>query len=139
MGKEKDIIISLGSNSDAKENIDFAKRKLYIILGEETIFTKEMWTDPIGMDSDKFINCLCFSKTTHTLPQLQKAFKKIEKQRFRSRKNDLQNKITLDIDILQYGDEKHHLQDWKRDYVKKLYADFHDQSQDSIIIDTTIK
>lgn len=139
MSKEKDIIISLGSNFEAKENIEFAKRKLYIILGEETIFTKEIWTDPIGMDSDRFLNCLCFSKTTHTLQQITKAFKKIEKQRLRSRKNDLLNRITLDIDILQYEDTRYHLQDWKRPYVKKLYADYHDNMEESIIIDPTIK
>lgn len=139
MSKENNIIISIGSNFEPQENIEFAKKKLYVILGEETIFSKSIWTDPIGMVSEKFINCLCFSKTSHTLPQLQKALKQIEKQRFRSRKNDLQNRITLDIDILQYGDSKYHLSDWDRDYVKKLYADYNDMGEDSIIIDPTLK
>lgn len=136
MSKQTEIIISLGSNFNAKENIDFAKKKLKAMLGEETVFTQEIWTDPIGIVSDRFINCICFSKTKHALTQLLKAFKQLEKQRSRSKKNDRLNKITLDIDILKYGDTKYHEEDWNRDYVKELIAE---SNKDSFIIDPTIK
>ena len=58
MDKGTRIIVSIGSNFNAKENITLAKRKLAFMLGNDTVFTKEMWTDPIGIESEKFINCI---------------------------------------------------------------------------------
>lgn len=46
MDKGTRIIVSIGSNFNAKENITLAKRKLAFMLGNDTVFTKEMWTDP---------------------------------------------------------------------------------------------
>lgn len=138
MSSEKKIIVSLGSNSNQIENIKFAKQKLEIILGENTLFTNEIWTEPIGMVSNKFLNCLCVAATKHTKSQLDKAFKHIEKQCQRSKKNDKQNKITLDIDILLFGDEKFHPQDWERGYVRKLMEDIENKNFD-VVIDPTLK
>ena len=137
MTKENYIIISIGSNYNQKENISFAKKKLTGMLGEQTSFTRDMWTEPVGIQSEKFINCICISSTKHTLLQLTKAFKQLERKCERSKKNDLINKIPLDIDILLYGDQRYHEKDWDRQYIQELLNDFFDK-KGNFVIDPTI-
>ena len=137
MTKENYIIISIGSNYNQKENISFAKKKLTGMLGEQTSFTRDMWTEPVGIQSEKFINCICISSTKHTLLQLTKAFKQLERKCERSKKNDLINKIPLDIDILLYGDQRYHKKDWERQYIQELLNDFFDK-KGNFVIDPTI-
>lgn len=137
MTKENYIIISIGSNYNQKENISFAKKKLAGMLGEQTSFTRDMWTEPVGIQSEKFINCICISSTKHTLLQLTKAFKQLERKCERSKKNDLINKIPLDIDILLYGDQRYHEKDWERQYIQELLNDFFDK-KGNFVIDPTI-
>lgn len=137
MTKENYIIISIGSNYNQKENISFAKKKLAGMLGEHTSFTRDMWTEPVGIQSEKFINCICISTTRHTLLQLTKAFKQLEKKCERSKKNDLISKIPLDIDILLYGNQRYHEKDWERQYIQELLNDFFDK-KGNFVIDPTI-
>ena len=137
MTKENYIIISIGSNYNQKENISFAKKKLTGMLGEQASFTRDMWTEPVGIQSEKFINCICISSTKHTLLQLTKAFKQLERKCERSKKNDLINKIPLDIDILLYGDQRYHEKDWERQYIQELLNDFFDK-KGNFVIDPTI-
>lgn len=137
MTKENYIIISIGSNYNQKENISFAKKKLAGMLGEQTSFTRDMWTEPVGIQSEKFINCICISTTRHTLLQLTKAFKQLEKKCERSKKNDLISKIPLDIDILLYGNQRYHEKDWERKYIQELLNDFFDK-KGNFVIDPTI-
>lgn len=137
MTKENYIIISIGSNYKQKENISFAKKKLAGMLGEQTSFTRDMWTEPVGIQSEKFINCICISTTRHTLLQLTKAFKQLEKKCERSKKNDLISKIPLDIDILLYGNQRYHEKDWERQYIQELLNDFFDK-KGNFVIDPTI-
>ena len=137
MTKENYIIISIGSNYNQKENISFAKKKLTGMLGEQTSFTRDMWTEPVGIQSEKFINCICISSTKHTLLQLTKAFKQLERKCERSKKNDLINKIPLDIDILLYGDQRYHEKDWERQYIQELLNDCFDK-KGNFVIDPTI-
>lgn len=133
MTKENYIIISIGSNYNQKENISFAKKKLAGMLGEQTSFTRDMWTEPVGIQSEKFINCICISTTRHTLLQLTKAFKQLEKKCERSKKNDLISKIPLDIDILLYGNQRYHEKDWERQYIQELLNDFFDKKGNFVI------
>lgn len=137
MTKENYIIISIGSNYNQKENISFAKKKLAGMLGEQTSFTRDMWTEPVGIQSEKFINSICISTTRHTLLQLTKAFKQLEKKCERSKKNDLISKIPLDIDILLYGNQRYHEKDWERQYIQELLNDFFDK-KGNFVIDPTI-
>ena len=137
MTKENYIIISIGSNYNQKENISFAKKKLAGMLGEQTSFTRDMWTEPVGIQTEKFINCICISTTRHTLLQLTKAFKQLEKKCERSKKNDLISKIPLDIDILLYGNQRYHEKDWERQYIQELLNDFFDK-KGNFVIDPTI-
>ena len=138
MTKENYIIISIGSNYNQKENISFAKKKLAGMLGEQTSFTRDMWTEPVGIQSEKFINCICISTTRHTLLQLTKAFKQLEKKCERSKKNDLISKIPLDIDILLSGNQRYHEKDWERQYIQELLNDFFDKKGNFVINPTIL-
>lgn len=135
MNTETRIIISIGSNYNPKENVEYAKKKLKTILGDTVRFTESIFTAPIDMASDRFINCICVAETRYKLKQLEKAFKRLERQCNRSKKNDSQNHITIDIDILLYGNEKYHKDDWDRDYVKTLLKQIEDNG---FIIDPTL-
>ena len=71
------------------------------------------------------------------MSQITTAFKQLEKRCERSKKNDLMNRITLDIDILMYGETKLHIDDWNRDYIKTLMNDY-DNNKELFIIDKTL-
>ncbi len=137
MREYKKLIVAIGSNYDQKENVDFGKKKLKSILGDTVYFSREVWTHPVGIKSDNFLNCICVAETHHTPGQLRSAFKRIEKQCGRCIKNNREGKITLDLDILQYGDEKFHTDDWKRDYVTKLIDDY-ENGNSRFVIDPTL-
>lgn len=124
MAKKERIILALGSNFNQRQNIELAKEKLLSILGEGTEFSHTVWTKPIGMKSENFLNCVCFAYSGHTFAQLTRAFKQIERRLDRTRKNEITGKIPIDIDILQYGETRHHEEDWKRDYIKEIIEDY---------------
>lgn len=137
MNRNRKLIISIGSNFNQRENIDYAKKQLTTVLDGDTAFSEELWTMPVGIESDKFINCVCVSSTSHTYTQIRNALKHIERKCGRTKKNDMSNRIPLDLDILMYGEEMHHSDDWDRDYIKKLLNDFGNK-QDYFIQDPTI-
>mgnify|MGYP003288667533 FL=1 len=134
MDKSNKLIIAIGSNFNQRENIDYAQKHLSLILGDSIAFSEEMWTAPIGIESDKFINCLCVSATSHTYTQTANALKHIEKKCGRTKKNDKEHKIPLDLDILLFGSEKFHTDDWNREYVRKLIHNF-EKEKECFILD----
>ena len=112
------LIIAIGSNTDHEENMIKAKKLLSSLL---TIsYTSEMWTTPEGINSDKFLNCLGLAETKHGIKQLERAFKQIERRCGDAKSKRNRGTIVMDIDILQYDQEKLHKQDWSRDYIQKL-------------------
>lgn len=118
-GKKK-LILSLGSNCDQEQSIYLAKTKLRDMFGTDISFSETVWTAPVGIESDKFLNCLVFTHTTHKLEYISKAMKHIEKacgNRKRARTNNI---VKMDIDILKYDELILHEKDWSRNYVNEL-------------------
>lgn len=114
------IIVALGTNFDQKKNAYTAESTLKTIIKDSHV-SKYLWTKPINLEnSDKFLNCLIFGQTHYGLAQLTKAFKQLEKKCGRNRSDEVKGIIKIDIDILQYGNEILHKEDWNRDYVKEL-------------------
>ena len=75
------IIITLGSNTHQEENVSAAQillRQCY----KDISFSETRWTEPIGIESDKFLNC------TGTMGD--------------SHENHQQGKVLIDIDLVQY-------------------------------------
>lgn len=123
MAKAKEIIISIGSNFIQRKNIEYAKMQLRGILCNDIVFSKEMWTQPIGIKSDLFLNCICIATTKHNYCQTEVALKHIERKCGRSLKNDRLGHIMMDLDILEFDGERFHENDWKREYISELIED----------------
>ena len=72
------VKISLGSNINQTDNICKAKKLLANIF-PDIQFSKTIWTDPIGIKSDKYLNCTGkltttpIEKTTHLNTQKDRA------------------------------------------------------------------
>lgn len=118
--KEQQVIIAMGSNYGQIKNIDYAKNTLLRIFANKCCFSHSVWSEPIGMESDQFMNCLCYATTSHAYSQIERALKQIEKRCERSTKNNSLGRITLDLDILQYGDTRLREDDWQRPYIQDL-------------------
>jgi 2-amino-4-hydroxy-6-hydroxymethyldihydropteridine diphosphokinase len=116
--KEHHIIISLASNFNQEANLEAARAQLTQLL-TEAHFTSAIWTEPINsLRSEPYLNQLCKGTTAFGFNLLNEVLKETEKRQGRTHNED--GIVTLDLDILQYDDEKFHLRDWTRNYVKDL-------------------
>lgn len=117
------IIVALGSNSKQVENIQKAQTGLRTALNGHIRFTESLWTEPVGIDSDRFLNCLGAAETDRSRTEVVDLLKKIEGVCGDKPELRRHNIITVDIDLLQYGDTKLKPSDWNRDYVKTLVSE----------------
>jgi 2-amino-4-hydroxy-6-hydroxymethyldihydropteridine diphosphokinase len=124
--KEHEVIISLASNENQEDNLTKAREQLTQLL-TELHFTSAIWTEPvytehgtwtIGHPSKKYLNQLCKGRTTFGEGLLCEVLKETEKRIGRTRNED--GIVAIDLDLLQFDGQKHHLRDWGRSYVKDL-------------------
>lgn len=116
------IVIALGSNVNQQSNIDLA----IAMLGQALpglVMTRRMWTDPIGMDSDRFLNVLGMAYTELSHDQVERTLKSIESQCGRCRRVGQLDVVQIDIDLLLYAGRRYHENDWARPYVRELVAE----------------
>lgn len=135
------IIVALGTNFDQKKNAFTAEAMMKSIFKDSSHVSKFLWTKPIDMkNSDKFLNFIVFAKTHYGLPQLTKAFKQLEKKCGRTKYDESRGIIKIDIDILQYGNEIFHKEDWNRDYVKELLLEdpYNTDSEEEVLEDDNL-
>ena len=114
-----EIVISLGSNDRQETNMIIAKQLLEQLFGDIQ-FTKSVWTNPIGIESDRFLNCLAIAHTKHREPQIKSALKRIEIRCGDTRAFRSINIVRMDIDILLFDGQRLHAEDWQRPYIKSL-------------------
>ncbi|HIW44351.1 MAG TPA: 2-amino-4-hydroxy-6-hydroxymethyldihydropteridine diphosphokinase [Candidatus Prevotella stercoripullorum] len=120
MPERKELILSLGSNCDQEESMSAAKEKLRSMFGDDITFSECVWTEPIGIESDKFLNCLAFTHTSHKLEYVSKAVKHIERGCGNRKRARTSNIVKMDIDILKYANQILHESDWSRKYITEL-------------------
>lgn len=114
------IIISLGSNMLPEYHINQAVCLLRQTFGE-LIVTRQLWTEPVGMESScKFLNMLVMASTAWSMQQVQEELKRIEVLCGRKPEDKAKGIVVVDADLLLYNDKRCHLNDWQRDYVKIL-------------------
>lgn len=114
------IIISLGSNTFPEQHIEQAICLLRQAFGELMV-TRQLWTEPIGMESScKFLNMLVMASTAWSMQQVQEELKRIEVLCGRKPEDKAKGIVQVDVDLLLYYDKRCHLGDWQRDYVKIL-------------------
>ncbi len=119
------IIIALGSNTDAEKHVDAAKRMIEDVF-HDVVFSSSLLTEPIGIDSDKFLNCLAVAFTELSMEETERALKRIERSCGDNDADRREGRILMDIDILEFGEARHHVGDWERDYVKTLLKEIVD-------------
>ncbi|WP_311439900.1 2-amino-4-hydroxy-6-hydroxymethyldihydropteridine diphosphokinase [Hoylesella buccalis] len=115
----KQVILALGTNVNQERNMKQA-RQLLVDTWPYMKFTTTKWTQPIGMASDLFYNCLAYTKVEESLEDLTEKVKNMERICGDTRAERSLNRIQMDIDILLYGDNKLHKDDWQRDYIQEL-------------------
>ena len=119
MFDKKKLVVAFGSNFEPKINIAKAKQRLSSAF--ETIkFSSEIWTDPINIKSEKFINCIAIAETSSDLNSVLHNLKEIEDECGNTIQKRKSGKVTMDVDILKYGDVIMHEDDWKRQYIIQL-------------------
>lgn len=108
----------MGSNHLQEERIAEAMEKLRATF-LHVMFSPAKWTEPIGLSRpDKFLNMLAVGYTHVAKHRVEAALKDIERQCGRCRRDKESEVVDLDLDLLLYGDEVCHEDDWERDYIK---------------------
>lgn len=112
------IIISLASNKDQEAHMAAAREQLVQLL-TEAHFTSAIWTEPINsIRKEPYLNQLCQGTTALGESLLCEVLKEMEKRLGRTHNED--GIVTIDLDLLQYDGQRHHLRDWDRNYIKDL-------------------
>ena len=116
--KVHEVIISLASNENQEANLAKA-RELLTQLMTEVHFTSAIWTKPVNSSrKEPYLNQLCKGTTAFGEGLLCEVLKETEKRIGRIKNED--GIVVIDLDLLEFDGQKHHLRDWNRDYVKNL-------------------
>lgn len=99
------ITISLGSNTEQEQHIEEAIERLKTVFSDIT-FTQPQWTEPIGVVSDRYLNCLANFTTSLSLQQLVQQLKNIETAMGDTHENHKQGIVLIDLDVIKYGDKE---------------------------------
>ena len=116
--KVHEVIISLGSNENQEANLAKAREQLTQLM-TEVHFTSAIWTEPENSTRKApYLNQLCKGTTAFGEGLLCEVLKETEKRIGRIKNED--GIVVIDLDLLAYDGQRHHLRDWKRDFVKNL-------------------
>lgn len=119
--KQHEVTISLGSNENQEENLTKAREQLTQLM-TEVHFTSAIWTEPINSSrKEPYLNQLCKGTTAFSEGLLCEVLKETEKRIGRIKNED--GIVVIDLDLLEYDGQRHHLRDWSRDYVKRLIGE----------------
>ena len=119
--KQHEVTISLGSNENQEENLMKAREQLTQLM-TEVHFTSAIWTEPINSSrKEPYLNQLCKGTTAFSEGLLCEVLKETEKRIGRIKNED--SIVVIDLDLLEYDGQRHHLRDWSRDYVKRLIGE----------------
>ena len=99
------ITISLGSNTEQEQHIEEAIERLKTVFSDIT-FTQPQWTEPIGVVSDRYLNCLANFTTSLSLQQLVQLLKDLETAMGDTHENHKQGIVLIDLDVIRYGDKE---------------------------------
>ena len=99
-----EVIITLGSNYNQEENIRKAKGRLKELF-PNICFSEQKWTEPIGIVSDRFLNCIATFETSYPQDIIEHYFKQIETELEDSHENHKNGLVRIDIDLIKYGNK----------------------------------
>ena len=113
------IILALGSNHEANVNIELALNllsKSIKIIQSTPSYDNESTEFPISIFTNKILVC----ETELSYEKLNKELKHIETECGRNNYEKTTGIIPLDIDILLYDNDRYHINDWDKPYIKYL-------------------
>lgn len=114
------ILLTIGSNTFAKTNIDKAKRMLTFVF-PDIVFSEPILTEP---EDDKysflFRNVLATVNTTMRPEEVIEKIKSTERAVGRTPRDKYLGKVVIDIDLIKYDDNILRPQDYEREYVQRL-------------------
>ena len=112
------VLIALGSNTGNRQgNLSEALVKCKDFIQTNRL-SPVIETKPIGHTNNPYLNQLFSGTTSLTLEKLLDNTKRIENEMGRDRSN--RGNVVIDIDIMLYDQQKLHITDWERDYLKQL-------------------
>ncbi len=121
-GDSHTVVMALGTNSDSEVNMMSALEQLGRVICV-TARSRLVWTEPVGMVSGPFLNCMLRAATRLTLGELVLLAKRVERHCGRTAEDKAKGVVSIDVDIMEYDGQKLHPDDWQRDYIKSLYRE----------------
>lgn len=120
-----EVIIAIGSNTNQKTNIELADVYIKELFNKEQIeISRSVWTKPIGIKSDLFLNQIIIFYTLCNYETVCNRLDMIEKRMHSSSELKRSGIVYIDLDILKFGNKIFHENDWQRDYIKTLLSEF---------------
>ena len=108
------VLIALGSNYHQSAHILWASQRLAALLADVTL-SPILWTPDIHGRGLWYMNRLLRARTMLSPTQLTALLKQIELETQRTKQH-----VTIDLDLMQYDDQRFHLDDWQRPYIQNL-------------------
>lgn len=111
------VIIALGSNERQSANMMWASQRLTtLVCGSK--FSRILWTKDVSGKGRMYQNRLVRGTTTLAVEELEQKLKEIEAVLHRDGE-----KVTIDLDLMEYDSVRYHLRDWGRPYIQLLIGD----------------
>jgi len=111
------VLIALGSNWQQALHMTWGSQRLSAILGDIR-FSRLLWTEDIHGTGVFYMNRLAVGTTTLSPETLQQVLKAVEADLGRSGSH-----VTIDLDLMQYDQQRYHERDWSRPYIQRLIPD----------------
>ena len=111
------VIIALGSNYRQSAHIRWASERLSFLL-DNCRLSRMLWTADIKGSGKWYMNRLVTGYTELSTDQLQQLMKQIEAETGRT-----PEQVTIDLDLMQYDEQRYHEKDWQRPYVTSIIND----------------
>ena len=114
------ILLSLASNYEQEKNLSEAREALAQVL-VSPVYTSAIWTEPCGKKKGSlYLNQLVYAQTDLDCDELNSRLKEMEKAQGRNDEARRQGLVPVDLDLLQYNQQRFHLRDWQRPYIQQL-------------------
>ena len=122
-------ILSLAANCEQEKNLAEARRRLSQILFSPS-YTEAIWTEPYHLptnthhpspNTQPYLNQLVYAETPLSVENLEARLKSIELSMGRTAEDRQRGIVRIDLDLMQYDDQRYHLRDWDRPYIQQLF------------------
>ena len=108
------VLIAQGSNHQQSAHIQWASQRLSALFTDVSL-SPVLWTPDIHGHGTWYMNRLIRAETPLTPTQLTALLKLTEQETRRTKQH-----VTIDLDLMQYNEDRYHLDDWERSYITRL-------------------